>query len=415
MQWLEDGLKHIWLPYTQMKQRPSPLLPIKSAKGCRLILSDNNELIDGISSWWSVCHGYSHPHIVETMVKQLNTLSHVMFAGCAHEPAYTLATRLTKLFNYKLSRVFFSDSGSTAVEIALKIAIQYFRNLGQAQKNKFVSFNNAYHGDTAGCMSISSTCVQGETFKQHISNQYMVPISQNLDAFKDIIRCHHKNIAGVIIEPILQAAGGMKIHNAETLKEIYQITKEHNILFIADEIATGFYRLGQLFACDFANITPDIITLGKALTGGMCSLGATITTQEIFKAFLSDHLENALMHGPTFMANPIACSAANASLDLFERDNYVDKVRLIEQQLKCGLEHCIKYDKVIDVRIKGAMAAIEVQANWNKICELRQKSVELGVWLRPLMPVIYLMPPFVISENELSKLIYATISLVQSL
>ncbi|MBQ4874684.1 MAG: adenosylmethionine--8-amino-7-oxononanoate transaminase [Rickettsiaceae bacterium H1] len=404
MQWLDQGLKNIWLPYTQMKKRPEPLLPVVSAKGCKIILSDGRELIDGISSWWSVCHGYSHPYIVEKIIAQVKKLSHVMFAGCGHEQAYVLTNRLTRLFSGDLSRVFFSDSGSNAVEVALKMAVQYFYNLGNKNKSKFISFNNSYHGDTAGCMSVSSSCIQGNVFTRYVKKQYMVPISDDLNEFKKLITLKNDEIAGVIIEPILQAAGGMKIHSADILREIYQITKEHDVLFIADEIATGFYRLGKMFACDYAGIIPDIITLGKGLTGGMCSLGATVASEKIFSAFLSDELTKAFMHGPTFMANPIACAAANASLDLFERDNYFSKIQAIEDRLKENLSDCIDYEKVRDVRIKGAVAALEMRTDWQTIFALRKEAVNLGVWIRPFADVIYLMPPFIIDVDELNQL-----------
>lgn len=415
MQWLEDGLKNIWLPYTQMKHRPAPLVPVVGARDCRLILANGDTLIDGISSWWSVVHGYSPPHIVQSMVAQVEKLSHVMFAGCAHEQAYTLATRLVQYLPKGLERVFFSDSGSTAVEVALKMAVQYYYNLGKSKKCKFVSFQNSYHGDTAGCMSVSSSQIHGATFKQYLTQQYNVPISEDLVEFKKVLELHHNDIAGVIIEPIMQAAGGMKFHSAETLRKIYEITKQYDVLFIADEIASGFYRLGKKFACNFADITPDIMTLGKALTGGMCSLGATISTGQVFSAFASDSLEYAFMHGPTFMANPIACAAANASLDIFVRENYEQKVLQIESQLQEELIHCQKLDKVREVRVKGAMAALEVKADWSKMFQLRQESVNLGVWLRPFADVIYLMPPLIIGEDELHKLTSAVIKLVKLL
>ena len=415
MQWLEEGLKNIWLPYTQMKIRPDPLIPVVAASGCELILIDGRKLIDGISSWWSVCHGHSHPYIKEKVIEQVGKFSHAMLAGCAHEQAYTLANRLINILPKDLNRVFFSDSGSTAVEVAMKMAIQYFYNLGKRNKNKFISFCNSYHGDTTGCMSVSSSCIQGKTFEKYLKEQYMVPISEDLSEFKELIEARHDEIAGVIIEPILQGAGGMKIYSQEKLKKIYQITKKYYVLFIADEIATGFYRLGKMFACNFVNITPDIITLGKALSGGFCSLGATVATEEIFNGFLSDSLEKAFMHGPTFMANPIACAAANASLDLFEHDDYEEKIKIIEDELKSGLMFCVKHEKVKNIRIKGAVAVLEVEANWEKMFELRKKAVSLGVWIRPFLDVIYLMPPFTIRKDALDKLIFTVKSLLNYL
>ena len=415
MQWLEQGLKHIWLPYTQMQFKPDPLLPVVGAQGCKIILADGRELIDGISSWWSMCHGYSHPYIIEKMIEQVKKLSHIMFAGCAHEPAYTLASRLAKLLPTDLTKVFFSDSGSTAVEVALKMAMQYYYNQGKEKKCKFISFKNSYHGDTAGCMSISSSSIHGDTFKNYLTQQYNVPITEDLHELRDLIEGKNEEIAGVIIEPLLQGAGGMKLHSAETLKKIYNIAKQYDILFIADEIATGFYRLGKRWACDFAEVTPDIITLGKALSGGMCSLGATVATEKIFNVFLSRELTQAFMHGPTFMANPIACAAANASLDLFAQDCYVEKVQQIEKQLTKELIACHESHKVKDIRIKGAMAAIEVETDWPTIFKLRQEAVKSGIWIRPFANVIYLMPPFIITEDELSKLTSTIRSLLKYL
>ncbi len=415
MQWIKLGLKNIWLPYTQMKFPPSPLLSVVAAEGCKIILEDGRKLIDGISSWWSVCHGYSHPYIVKEMVSQVKNLAHIMMAGCAHQQSYQLANRLANMLPEDLNKVFFSDSGSVAVEVAMKMAVQYYYNLGESQRTKFISFNNSYHGDTSGCMSISSSCIQGNTFKNFIKPQYSVPISEDLDELKKLLKSHNKEIAGVIIEPILQGAGGMKLHSAQTLKKIYEITKEHNTLFIADEIATGFYRLGKRFACNFADITPDIITLGKALTGGMCSLGATVATEKIFNTFLSDKLEKAFMHGPTFMGNPIACAATNASLDIFENENYEAKIRLIEQQLQKELTECKEYKSIKEVRIKGAMAALEIKnSNWQQMFTWRKKGVELGVWIRPFANVVYLMPPFVINKNELTQLTLAIKKLIKS-
>ena len=320
-EWETEGFNHIWLPYTQMQTAPLPL-PVISANGVRLTLADGRELIDGIASWWCACHGYQHPHLVKQISRQIDTLSHVMFAGLAHEPAYTLARRLVSITPKELSRVFFSDSGSIAVEVALKIAAQFWSNRQKPDKRKFIGFRNGYHGDTMGGMSLADPETGMHRVLNHYTpEQYVFDIPNNstdLSSLAESLQEIKEMVAGLVIEPLVQAAGGMKFHSPEMLAEIHRLCKKHSILFIADEIATGFGRTGSMFACEEAGITPDIMCLGKALTGGMVGLAATLATEEVFEAFLSDRLETALMHGPTFMANPIACAAANASLDLFE-------------------------------------------------------------------------------------------------
>lgn len=399
--------QHLWLPYTQMQIAPEPL-SVVSTSGCKIKLADGCELIDGISSWWSACHGYNHPHIVATMEKQLRTMPHVMFAGLTHEPATTLAQRLCKITPEGLNKVFFGDSGSVAVEIALKIALQYWRNSGKPHKDRFVCFKNGYHGDTLGAMSVSDPEKSlHKAFRNSVIKQYVVDIPSDeygFEEFESLLSAEKNNIAGLIIEPLLQGAGGMKFHSADVVAEIYRIAKKHNILFIADEIATGFGRTGSMFACDEAGISPDIMCLGKALTGGVITLGATLTTNEIFNAFLSDNPEDAFMHGPTFMANPLACSGANASLDLFEKEPRLKQIEKIEEQLVSELAACKTLSGVVDVRVKGAIGVVQVDTTKIDVYALRTKFIEHGVWLRPFKDIIYIMPPFTISENELSTL-----------
>lgn len=398
---------HIWLPYAQMQTAPAPL-DVAATAGCKIILADGRELIDGISSWWSACHGYNHPHIMAVMEKQLHTMPHVMFAGLTHEPATTLAARLCAITPAGLNKVFFADSGSVAVEIALKIALQYWRNLGKPHKDRFVCFKNGYHGDTLGAMSVSDPEKSlHKAFRNSVIKQYVVDIPSDeygFEEFDSLLASVHGNIAGLIIEPLVQGAGGMKFHGADTVAEIYRIAKKHDILFIADEIATGFGRTGSMFACDEAGISPDILCLGKALTGGAITLGATLTQDFIFEAFLSDKPEDAFMHGPTFMANPLACCAANASLDLFESEPRLAQVENIEAQLIKELSPCRNMNGIIDVRVKGAIGVVQVDIEKVDIYALRPKFVELGVWLRPFKDVIYLMPPLTISKQELTTL-----------
>jgi adenosylmethionine-8-amino-7-oxononanoate aminotransferase len=390
-----------------MQTVPAPLR-VASTSGCKIKLEDGRELIDGISSWWSACHGYNHPHIVEAMEKQLHTMPHVMFAGLTHEPATTLAQRLCALTPDGLNKVFFADSGSVAVEIALKIALQYWRNVGKPLKDRFICFKNGYHGDTLGAMSVSDPEKSlHKAFRNSVIKQYVLDIptdEYSFAEFDSLLASVHGNVAGIIIEPLVQGAGGMLFHSADTVAEIYRIAKKHNILFIADEIATGFARTGFMFACDEAGISPDIMCLGKALTGGAITLGATLTTDEIFNAFLSDKPEDAFMHGPTFMANPLACSAANASLDLFESEPRLSQVENIESQLIAELAPCKNLNGVVDVRVKGAIGVVQVDTTKIDIYALRPKFVERGVWLRPFKDVIYIMPPLTISKQELTTI-----------
>jgi len=403
-----SGLSHIWLPYTQMKTAPAPLL-VESTNGCKIKLADGRELVDGISSWWSACHGYNHPHIVAEMSAQLQKMPHIMFAGLAHEPALKLASRLAKITPSGLEKVFFSDSGSVAVEVALKLALQYWRNVEKPHKDRFICFKNGYHGDTLGAMSVSDPEKSlHKAFRNSVIKQYVIDIPSDEYGFSEfdaLLSSISGHIAGLIIEPLVQGAGGMKFHSADTLAEIYRLTKKHNILFIADEIATGFGRTGNMFACDEAGISPDIMCLGKALTGGATTMGATLATNEIFDSFLSDNPADAFMHGPTFMANPLACAAANASLDLFEREPRLKQVERIEAQLIAELASCRNLPHVVDVRVKGAIGVVQVDHTKIDLYAMRAKFVEHGVWLRPFKDVIYIMPPFTISESELQQII----------
>jgi adenosylmethionine---8-amino-7-oxononanoate aminotransferase len=415
--WYEQGLPNVWLPYCQMQVAPPPL-PVVKTHGCRIVLADGRELIDGIASWWSVCHGYNHPHIQECVARQLETMPHVMFGGLVHEPALKLASRLTALAPPGLTRVFFSDSGSVAVEVALKIALQYWQNLGKLGKTQFLCFTNGYHGDTFGAMAVSDPeksmhrALRGALVRQRVVD---IPVDETslaeLDAM--VARASHE-LAAIIIEPLVQGAGGMRFHDAGTLAALHGMAKKHGILFIADEIATGFWRTGQAFACNEAGISPDILCLGKALTGGTVGMGATLASEAIFASFLSDDWETALMHGPTFMANPLACAAANASLDLFEREPSGQQVKAIETGLRSGLEPCRSLPRVVGVRVKGAIGVVQLEEGVD-VYSLRSLFVEQGVWVRPFKDIVYLMPPLVINGEELSVLTRAVCAVVSSL
>ena len=404
--WPTEGLPHIWLPYSQMKTSPAPLTVV-SAQGVRIRLADGRGLIDGISSWWTACHGYGHPHIRAAVEAQLADLPHVMFAGLVHEPALRLASRLSALLPGDLERVFFTESGSVAVEVALKMAIQYWRNKGQPEKQRIAYFRHAYHGDTFATMAL---CDPDEgmhaLFSGSMPDQIMaeLPSDETMRrAFDLLLETHAERLAAVIIEPLVQGAGGMKMHDAATLAFISEACRRHEVLLIADEIMTGFGRSGQMFACQEAGVVPDIICLSKALTGGTLPLAATVARRHVFEAFLADDPTAALMHGPTYMANALACAAANASLDLFEREPRREQVAMIEAQLRAELGPCRELSGVADVRVKGAIGAVELTGAVD-LDDLRRRFAELGVWVRPFGNVVYLMPPFVISAGDLATL-----------
>ncbi len=399
------GEKHIWLPYTQM-QNHLPQLEVSYTKGSKIFLKNGKVLIDGISSWWSVAHGYNHPHLAKEIAKQLKILPHIMMAGFAAEQTYKLAYRLHKFS--KMDRVFFSDSGSTAIEVAMKIAWQFHINQKNPQKTKFISFKDSYHGDTTGAMSLADLGGgMHKKFSEILMKNFCLKIPQNeneLDEFENFVKEKQNILAGIFIEPLVQCAGGMKFHSAKILQEIYNIAKKYQILFIADECAVGFYRSGKKFAVDHADIKPDIMVLGKALTGGFMTMAATLVSEEIFNAFLGTELEKALMHGPTFMGNPLAASAANASLDLFESENYAAKILDDEKFLKKELEKCRNLKAVKDVRVLGLIAVVEVDLSWEKILFLRKETIKHGVFLRPFANCIYAMPPLNIKRSELKKI-----------
>ena len=404
--WLTSGLDHIWLPYTHMATAPKPL-PVVATRGVRIRLADGRELIDGISSWWTACHGYNHPHIRAAVERQLATLPHVMFAGLVHEPALRLAQRLAGLLPGDLDRVFFTESGSVAVEVALKMAIQYWRNRGRPEKQRIVYFRHAYHGDTFATMAL---CDPEEgmhaLFAGSMPDQIMAELPNDeamRRAFDLLLETHGERLAAVIIEPLVQGAGGMKMHHAQTLAFVAEACRRHEVLLIADEIMTGFGRSGRMFACEEAGVIPDIICLSKALTGGTLPLAATVARRHVFEAFLSDDSAAALMHGPTYMANPLACAAANASLDLFESEPRLQQVAMIEAQLATELAPCRRLAGVVDVRVKGAIGAVELTGSID-VDGLRRRFAELGVWVRPFGKVVYLMPPFVISAEDLATL-----------
>jgi adenosylmethionine---8-amino-7-oxononanoate aminotransferase len=412
--WL--NLEHVWLPYTQMKTASMPF-PVVSARGVRLKLADGRELIDGISSWWTACHGYGHPHILQAVAQQLEIMPHVMFGGLAHEPAYRLAERLAGLLPGDLQRVFFTESGSVSVEVALKMAVQFWMNHGE-RRTKFVSFRHGYHGDTFATMAICDP-EEGmhKLFRGVLPQQFVVDVpstAEKLERLQSLLREKKREIAAVVIEPLVQGAGGMKFHEAAVLRELRKLCTEHGLLLIFDEIFTGFGRTGKMFACQEAGVVPDILCLSKALTGGTVPLAATVATEKIYQAFLSDDPDAALMHGPTYMAYPLGCAAANASIDLFASEPRLEQVAAIESQLKEELSHCRGLRGVVDVRVKGAIGVVQMDAPVDSE-KLRARFAEKGCWIRPFGDVIYLAPPFVIAERDLATLTGAIHSVLQDI
>jgi len=415
--WLQAGLPHIWLPYAQMKTAPAPL-PVVRTAGSRIVLADGRELIDGIASWWTACHGYNHPHIRAAVERQLAEMPHVMFGGIVHPQALTLAQRLAAMLPGDLTRVFFSDSGSVSVEVAMKMAVQYWLNRGARAKTTFVAFKNGYHGDTTGTMAVCDPDEGMHALFAGLLPQHIIadlPASEESAAALDtLLAREHERIAGIIVEPLVQGAGGMKFHDAATLRRLRALADKYDLLLIFDEIFTGFGRTGAMFASAAANVTPDIVTLSKALTGGTLPLAATIATAKVFDAFWSDDPQKALMHGPTFMANALACAAANASLDLFEREPRLAQVAAIATALEEGLAPARDFPRVKDVRVKGAIGVVELD-HIDDLSALRARFVDEGVFVRPFGNIVYLAPAFTIAQDQLNTLTSAVIKVVRNL
>jgi adenosylmethionine---8-amino-7-oxononanoate aminotransferase len=415
--WYAAGLPHIWLPYAQMRTARPPL-PVVRTHGCRLVLGDGRELIDGIASWWTACHGYNHPHIGAAVERQLAIMPHVMFGGLAHEGALTLARRLASLLPGDLDRVFFSESGSVAVEVAMKMAMQFWLNRGLTGRKRFVAFKGGYHGDTTGAMAVGDPDSGMHALFAGLLPQHLIVDlprdEENSAALLSLLDRQAGEIAGILVEPLVQGAGGMRFHDAAVLRRLREAADRHDLLLMFDEIFTGFGRTGSLFACSGAGITPDIITLSKALTGGALPLAATVASRKVFEAFWSEDENRALMHGPTYMANALACAAANASLDLFEQEPRLRQVADIAIALEQGLAPCRGLAGVRDVRVKGAIGVVELE----RICDieaLRARFVAEGVFVRPFGSTVYLTPAFTISPDELAALTSAVVKVVGEL
>ncbi len=416
-EWQEAWREHLWLPYSQMKTDLPPL-PVVATEGTRIRLADGRELVDGIASWWTACHGYNHPHIRHAVARQLKAMPHVMFGGFLHEQAARLAARLAALLPGDLDRVFFSDSGSIAVEVALKMAAQFWINKGVAGRHKFLAFRGAYHGDTFATMAVCDPDEGMHTRFAGVLPQNVIaelPRDEESAAKLDsLVERHAGKLAAIIVEPLVQGAGGMIFHSAETLARLRAVADRHDLLLIFDEIFTGFGRTGTMFACQAANVVPDILCLSKALTGGTMAFAATVARRRVFAAFWSDDPAYALMHGPTFMANPLACAAANASLDLFETKPRLEQVTGIEAGLRAGLESCRGMRGVRGVRVKGAIGVVELE-NEPDLNALRRRFTELNVFIRPFGRVIYLAPAFTIDATDLNRLTNCVLTVIGEL
>lgn len=413
--WFTAGLEHIWLPYAQMHTLPAPVA-IARTEGSRLYLADGRELVDGVGSWWTSIHGYNRPELLDAARAQLANMPHIMLGGLAHEPAYRLAARLAEITPGDLSRVFFTESGSVAVEVAMKIAIQYFRNTAGVSRTKFVSFLGGYHGDTLATMSV---CDPDEgmhhMFHGALAEQYVVALPETRDQIRalETLLSTDRKIAAVMIEPLIQGAGGMRMHSPQVLKTLRRLCDQAGVLLIFDEIFTGFGRTGEMFAAGRAGVTPDIMCLGKAITGGITPLAATIASAKVYAAFHSDNPDNALMHGPTYTGHALACAVANAGLDLFADGTLLKRVKKLEASLTSALAPARDLDSVADVRILGAVAAIEM-ADAFPIEAARKWFIEQGTFIRPLGRTVYLSPAYGISEDDLARLTAAMIKFAKS-
>ncbi|MDX1563062.1 MAG: adenosylmethionine--8-amino-7-oxononanoate transaminase [Gammaproteobacteria bacterium] len=399
----------VWRPYTQMQTAPAPLVAART-EGSRIHLDDGRCLIDGIASWWTACHGYNHPAIRAAVAAQLETMPHVMLGGLIHGPVVELAERLTDILPGDLKHFFFSESGSVAVEIAMKIARQYWINHGQRERQRFVCFRDAYHGDTFAAMSVCDPeDSMHSLFAGVIAEQLVCTVPRDeagFAAFDAALAAESDTLAALIIEPLVQCAGGFKLHGAAVLERIVATARRHGLLVIFDEIATGFGRTGSMFAADEAGVVPDIMTLSKALTGGTMALAVTAATGRVYEAFLGDDPKRALMHGPTYCGNALACSAANASLELFRTEPRLEQVAAIAERMRDGLAASADVPGVADVRVKGAIGVVEL-AGPVDLDGLRQRFVECGVWIRPFGNVVYLMPALNIPSADLDTLIAA--------